>query len=58
LCERNDITPETFIEVAFASIQHKPALVEEIVAEAKVRLRERKRAGSVRRTFAMVQKLR
>ncbi len=58
LCERNDITPETFIEAAFAAIQHKPALVEEIVADAKVRLRERKRAGFVRRTLAMVQKLR
>jgi len=58
LCERNDITPETFMEAAFASIQDKPALVEEIVADAKVRLRERKRAGFVRRTLTMVQKLR
>lgn len=56
LCDDNDITPEIFIEAAFALLQDKPALVTEIVADAKVRLTKRKQAGLVRRTIAMVQK--
>ncbi len=56
LCDDNDITPEIFIEAAFALLQDKPALVTEIVADAKVRLTKRKQAGLVRRTMAMVQK--
>ena len=56
LCDDNDITPEILIEAAFALLQDKPALVTEIVADAKVRLTKRKRAGLVRRTMAMVQK--
>lgn len=56
LCDDNDITPEIFIEAAFALLQDKPALVTEIVADAKVRLTKRKQAGMVRRTIAMVQK--
>lgn len=56
LCDDNDITPEIFIEAAFALLQDKPTLITEIVAEAKVRLTKRKRAGLVRRTIAMVQK--
>lgn len=56
LCDDNDITPEIFIEATFALLQDKPALVTEIVADAKVRLTKRKQAGLVRRTMAMVQK--
>lgn len=56
LCDDNDITPEIFIEAAFALLQDKPALVTEIVTDAKVRLTKRKQAGLVRRTIAMVQK--
>ncbi len=37
-------------------LQDKPALVTEIVTDAKVRLTKRKQAGMVRRTIAMVQK--
>lgn len=56
LCDDNDITPEIFIEAAFALLQEQPALITEIVADAKVRLTKRKRSGLVRRTIAMVQK--
>ncbi|MBD1835230.1 hypothetical protein H6F61_21710 [Cyanobacteria bacterium FACHB-472] len=56
LCESEEITPETFIEAAIALLQSKPELKEEVVADAKVRLRTRKRAGLVRRTMALVQK--
>lgn len=56
LCDNNDITPEIFIEAAFILLQDKPALVTEIVTDAKVRLTKRKQAGMVRRTMAMVQK--
>jgi DNA primase large subunit len=56
LCDESDITPETFFEAAFVLLQDKPALLTEIVADAKVRLTKRKQAGLVRRTIAMVQK--
>ncbi|MBD1919772.1 hypothetical protein H6F77_01375 [Microcoleus sp. FACHB-831] len=56
VCESQEITPETFIEAAIALLQSKPELKEEVVADAKVRLRERKRAGLVKRTMALVQK--
>ncbi len=56
LCDDNDITPEIFMEAALALLLEKPALVTEIVTDAKVRLTKRKQAGMVRRTMAMVQK--
>jgi hypothetical protein len=56
LCDHSDITAETFIEAAVALLQDKPALLKEVIADAKVRLRQRKRAGLVKRTLAMVQK--
>lgn len=56
LCDEQEITPETLIEAAFAFLESKPELVAPIVADAKVRLRARKRAGLIRRTMAMVQK--
>jgi hypothetical protein len=56
LCDEEEITPETFIEAAIALLQSKPELKEEVVADAKVRLRTRKRAGLVKRTMALVQK--
>ncbi len=56
LCDSQEITPETFIESACAWLHSKPELIEEIVADAKLRLRTRKRAGLLRRTLAMVQK--
>ena len=56
LCDEQEITPETFIEAAIALLQSKPELKEAVVADAKVRLRTRKRAGLVKRTMALVQK--
>jgi hypothetical protein len=56
VCESQEITPETFIEAAIALLQSKPELKEAVVADAKVRLRTRKRAGLVKRTMALVQK--
>ena len=56
LCESQEITPETFIEAAIALLQSKPELKEAVVADAKMRLRTRKRAGLVKRTMALVQK--
>jgi hypothetical protein len=56
VCDEEEITPETFIEAAIALLQSKPELKEEVVADAKVRLRTRKRAGLVKRTMALVQK--
>lgn len=56
LCDTNDITPEILIEAAYALLQEKPNLMSKVIADAKVRLAERKRAGLVRRTLAMVQK--
>jgi hypothetical protein len=56
LCDAAEITPETLIEAACAYLQERPDLLEEIVADARVRLRQRKRVGSIRRTLSMAQK--
>lgn len=56
LCDNSDITPEIFIEAAIALLQEKPNLMSKVLADAKVRLSKRKRAGLVRRTLAMMQK--
>ncbi|MHC5747956.1 MAG: hypothetical protein ACYTXT_40105 [Nostoc sp.] len=56
LCDSNDITPEILIEAAIALLQEKPNLKSKVLADAKVRLAKRKRAGLVRRTLAMMQK--
>ena len=58
LCDDSDITPETFLEAAVALLQSQPAILKEVVADAKVRLALRKRAGLLKRTLAMVQKYR
>ncbi len=54
LCDRQEITSETFIEAAYALLQENPELVEQIVKEAKKRLKQRKRAGLIRRTLSMM----
>ncbi len=56
LCDEQEITPEIFIEAAYACLQQQPELLDSIIAEAKVRLKQRKQAGVLRRTLAMVQK--
>lgn len=56
LCDSNDITPEILIEAAIALLVEKPNLKSKVLADAKVRLAKRKRAGLVRRTLAMMQK--
>jgi hypothetical protein len=56
LCDTNDVTPEILVEAAIALLQEKPNLMSKVVADAKVRLAKRKRAGLVRRTLAMMQK--
>ncbi|MBD2505050.1 hypothetical protein [Anabaena azotica] len=56
LCDASDITPEIFIEAAIASLHKQPELMSQIIADAKVRLAQRKRAGLIRRTLVMVQK--
>ena len=56
LCDQAEITPETFIEAACAMLQNNPGLKEKVIEDALVRLQQRKRAGVIRRTIAMVQK--
>lgn len=56
LCDRQDITPEIFFEAAVVLLQDHPELLDQITREAKARLAQRKRAGLVRRTLAMMQK--
>ncbi|MEL7039519.1 MAG: hypothetical protein AAFO04_28495 [Cyanobacteria bacterium J06592_8] len=56
LCDEAEITPETFIEAACAMLQNNPGLKEKVIEDAIMRLQQRKRAGVIRRTIAMVQK--
>lgn len=56
LCDRQDLTPEIFFEAATVFLQAHPDLLDEVITDAKQRLRQRKQAGLVRRTKAMMQK--
>lgn len=56
LCDRQDLTPEIFFEAATVFLQAHPDLLDEVITDAKQRLRRRKQAGLVRRTKAMMQK--
>jgi hypothetical protein len=56
LCDEVEITPETFIEATCAMLQSNPGLKEKVIEDAIIRLQQRKRAGVIRRTIAMVQK--
>lgn len=56
ICDRQDMTPEIFFESAFLLLQEHPDLLDETIASAKVRLAQRKRAGLMRRTVALMQK--
>ncbi|MBW4520359.1 MAG: hypothetical protein KME16_11740 [Scytolyngbya sp. HA4215-MV1] len=56
ICDRQDITPEIFFEAAFILLQDHPELLDEALENAKVRLAQRKRAGLMRRTVALMQK--
>jgi hypothetical protein len=57
LCDRIEITPEIFLEAAFVALQNQPKLLEEITTDAKERLAVRKRAGFLRRTKSMIDKI-
>ena len=57
LCDEQEITPETFMEATFVLVKQKPNLVKQIMKEAKQRLSQRKRAGLLRRTLSLMDKL-
>ena len=57
LCNEQEITPETFFEAAYILLQEKPKLLGQVVSNAKDRLQVRKRAGLVRRTLSIMDKL-
>jgi hypothetical protein len=56
ICDRQDMTPEIFFEAAFLLLQEHPDLLDETISSAKARLAQRKRAGLMRRTVALMQK--
>lgn len=57
LCDEEEITPETFMEATIVIIKQKPNLVKQVNKEAKRRLSQRKRAGLLRRTLSLMDKL-
>jgi hypothetical protein len=57
LCDRQEITPEVFLEATFVILQNQENLLEEIVTDAKERLAARKKAGFLRRTISMIGKI-
>lgn len=57
LCNSQEITPEIFFEAAYLLLQEKPKLKAKVISNAKNRLQARKRAGLVRRTLSMIDKL-
>ncbi|CAD5988949.1 hypothetical protein PCC9214_05479 (plasmid) [Planktothrix tepida] len=56
LCEQAEVTPEIFIEAMVVTLQTEPELLAKIIQEAQKRLRQRKQAGVIRRTLAMMEK--
>lgn len=56
LCDEQDMTPETYLEAACALIADDEKFQAEVIKEAQNRLQQRKRAGVIRRTMALVQK--
>lgn len=56
LCEQAEVTPEIFIEAMVVTLKTEPELLAKIIQEAQKRLRQRKQAGVIRRTLAMMEK--
>lgn len=56
LCKDEKITPETFLEAAFAICKSNPRTMAIVIAEAKERYGKRKMAGELRRLKTINQK--
>ncbi len=54
-CKDNHITIEVFLEAAWVYASSNPDAMEEILAEAKRRYGDRKRAGKLRRLITMLE---
>lgn len=54
-CKENRITIEVFLEAAWVYASANPTAMEEMVAEAKRRYGDRKRAGKLRRMLTMLE---
>ncbi len=54
-CKDNRVTVEVFLEATWIHISSNPAAMEEILAEAKRRYADRKRAGKLRRLLTMLK---
>lgn len=54
-CKDNRITIEVFLEAAWVHASSNPDVMEEILAEAKRRYGDRKRAGKLRRLITMLE---
>lgn len=53
-CKENRVTVEVFLEAAWIYASANPTAMAEILAEAKRRYRDRKRAGKLRRMLTML----
>ena len=54
-CNKQEITPETFVEASLVILKQYPHIESEIANEARSRLLLRKRAGFIRRTISMLK---
>jgi hypothetical protein len=54
-CKDNRVTVEVFLEAAWVYAAANPTAMEEILAEAKSRYADRKRAGKLRRLITMLE---
>jgi hypothetical protein len=54
-CKDNRITVEVFLEAAWTYAASNPTAMEEILAEAKRRYGDRKKAGKLRRLITMLE---
>lgn len=54
-CKENRITIEVFLEAAWMYASANPTVLEELLADAKRRYADRKRAGKLRRMLTMLE---
>jgi hypothetical protein len=57
LCNHTGVTIETFLEACFLACNQDPNLKQAVLQEAEQRLKQRKKAGKLRRLYSQLQKM-
>lgn len=55
LCQQQGITVETFLEACYLMCDREPELMQSVIGEALSRLKDRKKAGKLRRIYSQLK---